>query len=67
MGNNKLLRLSEVGEYLGVCSKTVRNCIINGELKGIRTPGGHLRVFENDLLNFMKERGLETPESSLSE
>ena len=67
MENNKLLRLSEAAQHLGVCSGTIRNWINKGILKSIRTPGGHRRIFKSNLLDLMKKLGLETPESSLSE
>jgi len=41
---------------------TVVNWMKHGGLKGYATPGGHRRIKKEDLISFMKEKGIPLPE-----
>ena len=46
---------------LGVTTATVNEWINSGKLGSFRTPGGHNRVREDLLLNFLKENSIPVP------
>ncbi len=47
----KLLSPEQVGKIYGVDSKTVSRWADEGRLKHIRTPGGHRRFFEDEIMD----------------
>ena len=51
----------EVANICGVVNQTAINWIRNGYLKAFNTPGGQYRVYYEDLLLFIKERGMKIP------
>lgn len=51
----------EVANICGVVNQTAINWIRNGYLKAFNTPGGQYRVYYEDLLFFIKERGMKVP------
>ena len=51
----------EIGEICGVFPSTVINWIKDGRIKASYTPGGHRRVVQADLLEFMKKLGYPIP------
>ncbi len=51
----------EVANMCGVVNQTAINWIKNGYLKAFSTPGGQYRVYYDDLVEFMKERGMRIP------
>ncbi|UTC63616.1 response regulator [Treponema sp. OMZ 788] len=51
----------EVANICGVVNQTAINWIRNGYLKAFNTPGGQYRVYYEDLLLFIKERGMKVP------
>ncbi|MGB8930882.1 MAG: response regulator [Anaeromyxobacteraceae bacterium] len=55
----RFLTSTEVAEMVGVSPRTVSNWIRDGHLKAFRTPGGHGRVAEVDLRQFLDERGIK--------
>lgn len=61
---NKLRIFSalEVAKICGVVNQTAINWIKNGYLKGFTTPGGQYRVYAEDLLHFLDERGMKIPD-----
>ncbi len=55
----RYLKVSEVAEQLGVHPSTLRNWIRSGEVKALRTKGGHYRIPESEvkrLLEIKRER-----------
>jgi len=51
----------EVANICGVVNQTAINWIRNNHLKAFVTPGGQYRVYHDDLVLFMKERGMRIP------
>lgn len=51
----------EVANLCGVVNQTAINWIRNGYLKAFTTPGGQYRVYAEDLLAFLDERGMRVP------
>jgi two-component system OmpR family response regulator len=51
----------EVAKLCGVVNQTSINWIRNGYLKAFTTPGGQYRVYLEDLLDFLKSRGIRIP------
>ena len=63
--NEKKIRIFsalEVANICGVVNQTAINWIKSGYLKAFMTPGGQYRVYEEDLLEFLKSRGMRIPE-----
>lgn len=52
----------EVANICGVVNQTAINWIKNGYLKAFQTPGGQYRVYSEDLISFLKGRGMRMPE-----
>ncbi|MCX7774571.1 MAG: response regulator [Rectinemataceae bacterium] len=52
----------EVARLCGVVNQTSINWIRSGHLKAFTTPGGQYRVYAEDLVSFLKERGMKIPE-----
>jgi DNA-binding response regulator len=57
----KMYSALEVANICGVVNQTAINWIRNGYLKAFNTPGGQYRVYYEDLLLFIKERGMKIP------
>lgn len=51
----------EVANMCCVVNQTAINWIRGGYLKAFNTPGGQYRVYHEDLLDFIKERGMKIP------
>jgi len=51
----------EVANICGVVNQTAINWIRSNHLKAFITPGGQYRVYHDDLVSFMKERGMRIP------
>ena len=51
----------EVANICGVVNQTAINWIRNNHLKAFVTPGGQYRVYHDDLVTFMKDRGMRIP------
>jgi len=52
---------SVVARMLGVALQSVSNWIDAGQLRAGRTPGGHRRIEQEDLLDFLRQQGLAIP------
>jgi CheY-like chemotaxis protein len=52
----------EVANICGVVNQTAINWIKNQHLKAFITPGGHYRVYGDDLCTFLEERGMRLPD-----
>jgi len=55
----------EVANICGVVNQTAINWIKNNHLKAFTTPGGQYRIYAEDLLEFLKFRGMRIPEELL--
>ena len=53
----------EVANICGVVNQTAINWIRSNHLKAFVTPGGQYRVYHDDLVSFMKERGMRIPKA----
>ena len=51
----------EVARVCGVVNQTAINWIKSGHLKAFRTPGGQYRVYAEDLVAFLTDRGMRVP------
>jgi excisionase family DNA binding protein len=61
MRNRKHLSTTTVARLLGVAVGSVAKWIDKDELRAGRTPGGHRRVTEGDLLEFLQRQKLPIP------
>lgn len=52
----------EIANMCGVVNQTAINWIRNGYLKAFNTPGGQYRVYKDDLVDFIKDRGMRVPD-----
>ena len=52
----------EVANICGVVNQTAINWIKSGHLKAFTTPGGQYRIYAEDLLKFLEERGMRVPD-----
>jgi len=62
--NDKRVRIFsalEVANLCGVVNQTTINWIKSGFLKAFTTPGGQYRVYAEDLIAFLQERGMRLP------
>jgi len=51
----------EAARVLGLGASTLQRAIIKNKLKAYKTPGGHFRVLEEDLITFANQQGLSWP------
>lgn len=51
----------EVAEMLGVAGNTIATWVDEGKLKAYTTPGGHRRIDEEDLVEFLKSNNIPIP------
>lgn len=57
---NNFIRLKDAAGRFGVCGNSVKNWIKQGNLKALKTPGGHVRIRQTDFedfINKMKKEG----------
>ncbi len=62
---NKKIRIFsalEVANICGVVNQTAINWIKNGYLKAFTTPGGQYRVYAENLVEFLRSRGMRIPD-----
>lgn len=52
----------EVANLCGVVNQTAINWIKNGYLKAFTTPGGQYRVYQDDLVAFLRQRNMRIPQ-----
>jgi excisionase family DNA binding protein len=58
----KIFSALEVANICGVVNQTAVNWIKNGHLKAFMTPGNQYRVYADDLVAFLSDRGMRLPE-----
>ena len=63
----EILTVSQAGKYCKVSPKTIINWIDAGHLKAYKTVGGHRRIKQEDLDQFLKEKGMPLPEEAKGE
>lgn len=51
--NSKYLTPKQAAAYLNLSLSTIKNYIYSGRLKSYKTPGGHHRIKEEDLLSLL--------------
>ena len=51
----------EVANICGVVNQTAINWVKNGHLKAFTTPGGQYRIYAEDFVVFLKDRGMRIP------
>jgi excisionase family DNA binding protein len=61
----KSLGITQAAKMLGIHPLTLRNWAEKGHICFYRTPGGHRRFWERDLVNFMAKMNQSSPESTL--
>ncbi len=52
----------EVANICGVVNQTAINWVKNGHLKAFTTPGGQYRIYAEDFVSFLVDRGMRIPE-----
>lgn len=62
--NDILLKPREAATALGVSYPTLKQWILAGSLKTVKTPGGHHRIPESSLTPLMKSRPAGSPKAS---
>lgn len=53
----------EVGLMLGLGSRTIRRYLADGTINGFRLPNGTVRIYHDDLVDFMKKWDIPIPRS----
>lgn len=59
----KSFTTTEVGNMFGVDKTTVGKWVDTGKLKGFKTPGGHRRIFPEDLALWLRSQRMEIPDT----
>jgi len=62
-----VLTVSQAGDYCRVSPKTIINWIEAGHIKAYKTVGGHRRMKQEDLDQFLRGRGMPIPEEVKSD
>jgi excisionase family DNA binding protein len=57
-----VLTVSQASDYCRVSPKTIINWIEAGHIKAYKTVGGHRRIKQEDLDQFLREKGMPIPE-----
>jgi excisionase family DNA binding protein len=52
---SELLRVPEVAQRFQVHPNTVRNWVRSGDLRSLRTPGGHYRINPDDVADLLAQ------------
>src|SRR4030043_1783701 len=63
----EIFTVSQASKYYRVSPKTIINWIDAGHLKAYKTVGGHRRIKQEDLDQFLKEKGMPLPEEAKEE
>ncbi len=57
---------SKAASICGVARSTISKWIDNGSLKAFKTPGGHRKIREEDLIEFLENNGFKVPTRLIS-
>lgn len=60
----QLLTPREASRLLGISYPTIKNWILNGKLKSVRTPGGHHRLTTASLQPFLEDDAVQSETES---
>src|SRR4030065_884187 len=63
----EILTVSQASKYCKVSSKTIINWIEAGHLKAYKTVVGHRRIKQEDLDQFLRDKGMPMPEEPKGE
>jgi excisionase family DNA binding protein len=63
----EILTVSQAGKCCKVSSKTIINWVEAGHLKAYKTVGGHRRIKQEDLDQFLRDKGMPLPEEPKGE
>ncbi|MBS3906665.1 MAG: response regulator [Syntrophaceae bacterium] len=63
----EILTVSQASKYCKVSSKTIINWIEAGHLKAYKTVGGHRRIKQEDMDQFLRDKGMPLPEEPKGE
>jgi len=63
----EILTVSQASKYCKVSPKTIINWIEAGHLKAYKTVGGHRRIKQDDLDQFLKDKGMPLPDEPKGE
>ena len=63
----EIFTVFQASKYCNVSPKTIINWIDSGHIKAFKTVGGHRRIKNSDLEDFMKKQGIPIPEEDLKE
>ncbi len=61
LGKVRIFSALEVANLCGVVNQTAINWIKSGYLKAFMTPGGQYRIYIEDLVLFLQQRGMRVP------
>jgi excisionase family DNA binding protein len=64
---SELLRVPEVAQRFSVHPNTVRNWLRSGELRSLRTPGGHYRINPEDVADLLAQAQEHRPSSVVAD
>lgn len=64
---NDVFTIPQAATYCSIHRVTLWRWVKSGELKSFLTPGGHYRIFKEDLESFIHEKGMRFPSSKYSE
>ncbi len=57
----KTLSTTQAALLIGVSDQSVANWVDSGELRAGKTPGGHRRIAQGDLIDFLRRQNLRIP------
>lgn len=60
--DKRIFSALEVAKICGVVNQTAINWIRSGYLKAFTTPGGQYRIYAEDLVQFLEQRGMRVPD-----
>lgn len=60
--DKRIFSALEVAKICGVVNQTAINWIRSGYLKAFTTPGGQYRIYAEDLIQFLEQRGMRIPD-----
>ena len=59
----KIFTTSQAAELCNSCDTSIKRYIRDGKLQAFKTPGGHYRITEADMFNFMNHHNIPIPDA----